>query len=80
MIFDGLNMPELNIETIATSSLSWVYYCQKLVVGRDQRNQKKAHGEDFGRRARPTESKESPLRRCLQSLWVGGIFLFGGSE
>lgn len=26
-----------------------------------------------------TEKKESPLRRCLQPLWVGGIFFFGES-
>ena len=36
---------------------------------------------EIGRRARPTKSKESPSRRCLQSLWVGGIFsLEGGHE
>ena len=35
---------------------------------------------EIGRRARPTGSKESPLRRCLQSLWVGGIFFLAGGR
>lgn len=51
-------MPELNFETIAALSASWVEQSQKSVIGRDQWNQKKVHREDafnlFGLEASPS--------------------------